>query len=261
MKFMIAVDCEGSACVVGEPGRSLSNSLNMQFAREQATRETNAAARALFDSGAGQVVVWDNHGDGANLVFDQLDLRCEVLLGSGFSRRFPELDETYAGVLMVGYHAMAGTANGVLAHTYSSDAHRAIRINGLEVGEIALDAAVAGEFGVPLIFVASDEKGCEEALYVMPWVETVATKRGLGPNCACSKHPAVAEAEIYAAVCQAVEQVAEKKPFTFAHPVQIEIQFEKLIQFAKARVRRRGWRVAGMKTLKGSLANMLEWKC
>jgi hypothetical protein len=31
----------------------------------------------------------------------------------------------------------------VLAHTYSSDAYHAIRVNGQEVGEIALDAAVA----------------------------------------------------------------------------------------------------------------------
>ena len=258
---MIAVDCEGSACVVGEPGRTLSNSYNMQFAREQATRETNAAAQALFDAGAEQVVVWDNHGDGANLIFDQLDQRCEVLLGTGFSRRFPELDETYTGVLMIGYHAMAGTANAVLAHTYSSHVHLAIRVNGQEVGEIALDASVAGELGVPLIFVASDDKGCAEALHFMPWIETVATKQGFGRNCAYSKHPTVVEAEIYQSVRQAVDRLEKMKSFVFAHPVQIEIQFKKCIQMMKARVRRQGWSVSGMKSLKGSFPNMLEWKC
>jgi D-amino peptidase len=258
---MIAVDCEGAACVVGEPGKSLGSSRNMEFAREQATRETNAAVRALFDGGAEQVVVWDNHGDGANLIFDQLDQRCGILLGTGFCQRFPELDETYAGVLMIGYHAMAGTANGVLAHTYSSAAHRAIRVNGQEVGEIALDAAVAGEFGVPLIFVSSDDKGCEEALQIMPWIETVATKRGLGRNCAYSKHPAVAEKQIYETVCRAIGNIEEKRPFTYEHPVQIEIQFDRVIQLVKALRRRRGWQVSGSKTLKASLANMLEWQC
>ncbi len=261
MKFMIAVDCEGAACVVGEPGRSLSNSINMQFAREQATRETNAAVRALFDSGAEQVVVWDNHGDGANLVFDQLDQRCEVLLGTGFNRRFPELDETYSGVLMIGYHAMAGTANAVLAHTYSSEAHRAIRVNGLDVGEIALDASVAGELGVPVLFVSSDDKGCKEALRFMPWVEMVSTKRGLGRNCAHSRHPAVVEKWICEAVCRAVENISMKKPFGFKNPVKIEIQFEKIIQLLKARIRWHGWRVSGVRTLEASLSNMLQWKC
>jgi len=258
---MIAVDCEGAACVVGEPGRSLSNSINMQFAREQATRETNAAVRALFDSGAEQVVVWDNHGDGANLVFDQLDQRCEVLLGTGFNRRFPELDETYSGVLMIGYHAMAGTANAVLAHTYSSEAHRAIRVNGLDVGEIALDASVAGELGVPVLFVSSDDKGCKEALRFMPWVEMVSTKRGLGRNCAHSRHPAVVEKWICEAVCRAVENISMKKPFGFKNPVKIEIQFEKIIQLLKARIRWHGWRVSGVRTLEASLSNMLQWKC
>ncbi len=260
MKFMIAVDCEGAACVVGEPGRSLSRSQNMKFAAEQVTRETNAAARALFDAGAKQVVVWDNHGDGANLVFDQLDQRCEILLGSGFSRRFPELDKTYAGVLMIGYHAMAGTSNAVLAHTYSSDAYHAIRVNGLEVGEMALDASVAGELGVPLIFVSSDDKGCAEALKFMPWVETVETKRGLGRNCAYSKNPGVVETEIYATVCRAVEQLSEKQLFTFKPPMQIEIQFEKMTQMVKTRIRRQGWQISGVKTLRGTFPDMLKWK-
>ena len=52
MKFYIAVDCEGPACVVGEPGKGLGSGENYRFACLQATREANAAARALFDAGA-----------------------------------------------------------------------------------------------------------------------------------------------------------------------------------------------------------------
>jgi len=261
LKFMIAVDCDGPACVVGEPGRALSNSRDMVFAREQATRETDAAARALFDSGAEKVVVWDNHGFGANLVFNQLDRRCEVLLGTGFGRRFPQLDETYSGVLMIGYHAMEGTPNAVLAHTYSPDAYKAIRVNDQVVGEMALDASVAGELGVPLIFVVSDDKGCDEARRFMPWVETVVSKIGYGRNCAYSKHPAVVEEEIYQSVRKAVGKLGEMKPFKFESPVQIEIQFKKCIQLIKARIRRQGWDIVGMRTLKGELPGMLQWKC
>lgn len=258
---MIAVDCDGPACVVGEPGRALSDSRDMVFAREQATREADAAARALFDAGAEQVVVWDNHGVGANLVFDRLDRRCEVLLGAGFNRRFPELDETYDGVLMIGYHAMEGTTNGVLAHTYSPGAYRAIRANGRAVGEIALDAAVAGELGVPLIFLASDVKGCEEALDFMPWLETVATKRGYGRTCARSKHPAVAEEEIYLKVISAVERRQEMQIFTFNHPIEVEIQFKQVHQALKAYLRRAGWRCSGFFSVKTKLDTMLDWRC
>jgi len=261
LKFMIAVDCDGPACVVGEPGKALSNSRDMVFAREQATRETDAAARALFDSGAEKVVVWDNHGFGANLVFDRLDRRCEVLLGTGFGRRFPMLDETYVGVLMIGYHAMEGTPSAVLAHTYSPDAYRAIRVNGQIVGEMALDASVAGEFGVPLIFVASDTKGCNEALRFMPWIEAVATKVGFGRNCAHSMHPAIAEEEIYRRVHRAVERLDAMQPFTFSNPIEIEIEFKRFIQALKARIRRPGWKYVDRKCLRGKLGSMEEFRC
>jgi len=261
MKFMIGVDCDGLSCVVGEPGQALSNSRDMVFAREQATRETNAAARALFDSGATQVIVWDNHGFGANLVFDQLDSRCEVLLGTGFERRFPQLDESYAGVLMIGYHAMEGTPNAVLAHTYSPDAYQVIRVNGRKVGEMALDAAVAGEFGVPLIMVASDDKGCDEALSFMPWIETVTTKKSFGRNCAHSKHPAVAEKEIYEAVCRAVGRLDKMKPFTFFSPVVIEIEFKLYFQWLKARILRKNWNFSGLKCINVELKSMIDWQC
>lgn len=261
MRFMIGVDCDGPACVVGDAGKPLSFSRDMPFAREQATRETDAAARALFDAGAQQVIVWDNHGLGSNLVFDRLDRRCEVMLGSGFGQRFPGLDERFAGALMIGYHAMEGTRDAVLAHTYSPHAYRAIRVNGHTVGEMALDASVAGEFGVPVIFVASDDHGCAEARRFLPRVETVATKKGLGRNCAHSKHPAVAEEEIYVGVRRSVERIGEMEPFAFDHPPQVEIQFKKAILAWKARIRRRGWRLAGARTLRATLPSMLDWRC
>lgn len=261
MKFMIAVDCDGPACVVGDPGKALSFSRDMPFAREQATREADAAARALFDAGAEQVVVWDNHGNGNNLVFDRLDRRCEFYLGTGFGRRFPGLDEGFAGVLMIGYHAMEGTRGAVLAHTYSPDAYRAIRVNGVPMGEIELDAAVAGELGVPLLFLASDDHACTEARHLMPWLETVETKQGLGRTCARSKHPAVAEEEIYAGVQTAVVRLAEMQPLAFEKPVKVEIEFKRIVQALKTRIRRPGWRLAGPRTVRGTLKNMLEWRC
>jgi D-amino peptidase len=162
---------------------------------------------------------------------------------------------------MIGYHAMEGTPNGVLAHTYSPDAYRAIRVNGQRVGEIALDAAVAGDLGVPLIFVASDEEGCREASGAMPWIETVATKRGYGRNCALSRHPAVVEEDIYHAVQRAVGRRGEMKPFCFSRPMQMEIEFKKCLQAVKARIRRKGWSFSGILKVRTTLDSMLDWRC
>ncbi|ACN15105.1 DppA1 [Desulforapulum autotrophicum HRM2] len=262
MKFVIAVDCEGPACVVGNPGKALSASSDFMFARKQATFETNAAASALFDAGADQVIVWDSHGQGINLLIDDLDPRCQILLGKGFRSRFPGLDKTFTGVLMIGYHAMEGTKDAVLAHTYSSDAYKNIRVNGQTVGEMALDASVAGEMDVPLIFVASDNHGCDEALKSMPWIETIATKIGLGRNCALSKHPQMAQAEIYAGVQRAIKNISRMEPFRFNPPIRVEIQFKTILQSLKAIVyRRRGWKPVGPRTIEKKLASMLDWNC
>jgi D-amino peptidase len=262
MKFIIAVDCEGCSCVVGTPGTALSSSKDYAFACEQATMETNASARALFDAGADQVLVWDSHGQGLNLLIHKLDKRCQLILGKGFKHRFPGIDNSFSGVLMIGYHAMEGTQNAILAHTYSSDAYKRIRMNKKPVGEIALDASVAGEFGVPLIFLSSDKHGCKEAQSVMPWIETVVTKTGFGRNCAISKHPGTVVNEIYSTVQNAVKNLDQMKPFAFDQPAQIEIQFKTIFQSFKALIyRRRGWQPAGLKTIRKTLNNMIEWNC
>jgi D-amino peptidase len=156
---------------------------------------------------------------------------------------------------------MEGTRNGVLAHTYSPYAFRAIRVNDIPVGEIALDASVAGALGVPLLFLSSDDKGCDEGRRFMPWIETVTTKQGLGRNCAHSKHPAVVEEEIHKAVTQAVERLPEMRPFAFDLPARLEIQFMTVLQAVKARIRRRTWHLAGPRTLRTTVSTMRDWRC
>jgi D-amino peptidase len=162
---------------------------------------------------------------------------------------------------MIGYHPKAGTSRGVLAHTYCSAAYRCIRINGAEVGEIALDAAVAGEFDVPVICVVSDQHGCDEALQHMPWVEIVTTKRCFGRHCTRSKHPSVVEEKIEEAVEKSVENLAEKKPFHFSSPLVMELEFNTWSRCLKAKIRRSGWQICKVKTLRKTLSSMLEWQC
>ena len=108
-KFVISVDGEGLACVVGDPTNGLSGSANYPFAVEEAVREVNAAAKALFDHGAEEVIVWDSHGMGVNIAYEKLDSRCKILLGLGHQTRFPLLDDSFGGVLLLGYHSCAGT--------------------------------------------------------------------------------------------------------------------------------------------------------
>ena len=228
MKFVVAVDCEGVACAVGSPGGSLNASRDLEFAKLQATREADAAARGLLEAGAEQVIVWDNHNGSLNLDYDLLDERCDIALGVGFEHRFPGMDDSFSGVAFIGYHAMDNTIDGVMCHTFSSATYQYKKINGEEVGEMAVDGAVAGERGVPVVFCASDDKGITEASSFFEGIETVTTKRGMGWNAAVSKHPGRAVREIYEKIQQVVPKLDGCKPFTFASPLTMEIRYKRL---------------------------------
>ena len=233
-RFFIGVDCEGAACVVGEPHKGLKDSVNYPFAARQAALEADAAARALFDWGAEEVIVWDNHGSGVNLDYSLLDPRCKILLGSGCKTRFPGIDGSFDGVLFIGYHAREGTSNAVLAHTYSSLAFQSYQINGMEVGEMEIDGAFAGKHGVPVIFVSSDDKCVSQAKERFPWAETVTTKESLGWNMALSLHPQAAADTIYQGVQKACARLSQMEPFEIKEPLSVAIRFKRMDDAAAA---------------------------
>jgi len=225
-KFYIAVDLEGVACCVGAPG-GLSSSPNYKFACEQASREAASAARALFDMGAAEVIVWDNHGRGVNLDYLCFDKRCRFSIGSGKFNRFPLLDETFAGILYIGYHAY-DSVGATLSHAYSSATFQYIKINGKQVGEANIDAAVAGKLGVPLIFASSDDICLAQIKKDFPDIITVETKKSTGWNSAVSKHPYTVIDEIYDGVVKTGNLKRFPKPYMIDEPFQFEIRFKRI---------------------------------
>jgi len=227
MKFMVAVDLEGVACAYGPCEGNVEDAFNIDFVRKQATREANAAVCALFECGAEEVIVWDNHGRGCSLDYDMLDEKCKIAIGSTVGTRYPILDDTFSGVIMIGYHAMASNSEAVLAHTYSSVKYQHIKVNGVELGEVGIDGAIAGEKGVPVIFVSGDDKCVAEAKEIMPWVEAVETKQSFAYTRIVSKHPKTTVKEIYEGVKNAVKRLDEMKCFTVKTPVNVEVRYKR----------------------------------
>lgn len=259
MRFFVSVDCEGLACVVGAPGGTLTDSRNYAFACQQAVREANAAVRALFDAGAERVIVSDSHGGGVNLDYEQLDERVEIALGVGFGNRYPGVDESFDGVLFIGYHAMDNTLEAVLAHSYSSKAYQWIEVNGVQMGEVEIDAAIAGEIGVPVIFVSSDDKCVAEARRFLPWVETVVTKQSFGWNAALSKHPKQVEKEIYEAVTRAVARLSEMQPFRVGSPVTVRLHYKRLEDAERQSLADSRWQRVDAYTTEAVFERLSDW--
>lgn len=91
----------------------------------------------------------------------------------------PGLDDSFDGLIQLGAHAMMGTPDGVLAHTQSSRSENRYWYNGVESGELAQCAAIAGHYGIPTIMVTGDQACREATKFFGPHCVTVAVKRGI----------------------------------------------------------------------------------
>jgi D-amino peptidase len=209
-EYLIAVDLEGVHGTVGEPyGKLSKDAAPYPAAVEAAEAEVNTVARTLFACGADRVVVWDNHGGGGNLRRERLDPRIEAADTKGNAYRMDFVKNyNFAGALFVGYHAMEGTPNGVLAHTFNSTAIQYAKLDGVPIGELGVDSYILDSYGVPSLFLSSDDVCIREMRTMYPSIYAVTTKYGKGRNRAelLSRETVLAAMEktVRAAVCEPV---------------------------------------------------------
>ena len=144
--------------------------------------DINVAIDAAFSSGATEVVVCDTHGGGGQLQLERMDSRALYEIPNGH-RFMPSLDKSFAGLILLGHHARAGTLDGFLDHTMDSMAWFECKINDQIVGEVGIEAAYAGHYGVPVIMVSGDEALAQETQTLLgEEVECAVVKWGIGRN-------------------------------------------------------------------------------
>ncbi|MBD3243295.1 MAG: aminopeptidase, partial [Chitinivibrionales bacterium] len=118
MKIFVMVDMEGISGVVRAEQVGLDG-VHYETARRYATADVNACVRGCLDGGARSVIVRDAHsGRGFNLVWESLDEGARYIQGDP-ATRMPGI-ERCDGLILLGYHAMAGTPGAILEHTMSS---------------------------------------------------------------------------------------------------------------------------------------------
>ena len=177
MKIYIFADMEGISGICGSTFVSWE-SMNFPRARELMTREANLCVDACFAAGADEVIVRDGHGGGLNMLWEEFDCRAQLVQGDTPGVRFAGIEGS-DGVILLGYHAMAGTPGAHLEHTYSSATIQNLWMNGRRVGEFAIDCVIAGEHGVPVIMTSGCDKLAAEARDFSPEVVTCEVKRSL----------------------------------------------------------------------------------
>ena len=222
MKIFISVDMEGiSGVVLPEQVRS-TEGLYRQ-ACDYLVGDANACADGCIRGGATQVVVWDAHGAGFNIAWDKIDPRVELQQGLNDVGRFHDID-TFDALILLGYHAMAGARAAVLEHTMSSAAWQNLWINGRKAGEIAIDAGIAGDAGVPTIMVSGDDKACIEARRWVKGIHTAQVKTGLATKGARLLSPQTARKLIADTACKACQDVKHIRPLIHRRPVRMRLE-------------------------------------
>lgn len=223
MKIYVSADIEGVGAVA-RPEHSRVDGREYAAARSRMTGEVNSVIRGVYDAGASAVTVADAHNVGLNLIPEDLDERATLVMGSPRPLSMVDgIDATYAAAFFVGYHAMAGTMNASIVHTFTGRVQQ-VRLNGLKIGEIGLNAALAGAYGVPVTFVAGDAAACREAETLLPGVRTVTVKESIGAYAAVCPHPAKVREAIYVAAYETASNPPMVKPLAFSGEVELTVR-------------------------------------
>ena len=224
MKIYISVDMEGITGIAGSY-QILQDPGALPEVRELVTGDVNAAIEGAKEAGATEVWVNENHS-GRDLLVEQVDPIAEVIIGKPKPLMTLEgIDSSFDCVFMVGIHAMAGTTGAVLDHTWMPKCVQALRVNGVTIGELGLNALGAGHFGVPISLVTGDTQVVQEAYDLLGDVEGVAVKVGLDRYAARCPHPSKARQAIREGAARAVREIERFKPFSLSSPMKMEIDY------------------------------------
>jgi D-amino peptidase len=212
MKIYVLADMEGISGIRKIEEVKTDSPSEYEYGRQLMMQDINAAVTGCFDGGASEVVVADTHGGGGQVRIGEMDPRA-IYETPNCGLIMPSLDDSFDGVILLGHHAKAGTLDGFLDHTMSSLAWFEYRINDTVVGEIGIEAAWAGHYGVPVIMVSGDQATAEEALQLLGSVETAVVKWGVGRNRAKCLPLDKAHAMVTACAERAVGSAAEYEPY------------------------------------------------
>lgn len=225
MKIYISTDLEGiSGVCVFEQTRDRT-SPHYEYARHLLMADIRAAVEGCLQGGAKEVVVLDGHGGGFNFLPNEMHPKAFYVTGVQRPHAACGFDETFDGVILLGYHAMNGTPTGVLHHTQSSSSENRYWYNGRESGEIAQSALVAGHYGVPVVMVTGDQAACDEAhAFLGKKIVTVAVKEGYSRQSAKLIAPERAHRMIRDGARKAMKCARKCKPYKIALPIEGKLQ-------------------------------------
>jgi len=226
MKLYICADIEGVAGVVTMDHLS-PDGFEYEKAREWMTGEVNAAIDGARAAGITEFVISDSHGNGQNLLLD--DLPDDVKVVRSWPRPLEMMqgleEGGFCGVFLIGHHTGHTDMTGTIAHTISGAVYE-IRLNGAPASETRINAAIAGHLGAPILLATGDAAYQVHVRDLLGDVPTVVTKTAYTDYCVQTLTPARSRALIRAAAEAAVVERSARSVYRVEGPVSIDMIFK-----------------------------------
>jgi D-amino peptidase len=228
LKVYISADMEGITGVVSVDQLS-PTSFEYNQARQWMTAEVLAAIQGAREAGATEFVVSDSHGNGESLLIDKFPADVPITIVRSFPRplgMMEGIDSTFGAVIFIGYHAATTSTTGVRAHTMSSALLTRIALNGVSQSEAGINAAIAAQYGVPVVMITGDDAIVSETKQRLGNLEGVVVKRAIGFHSAATLTPEVGQGRIRQQAKIAVMRRAEMKAYTMTKPLSVDVSFK-----------------------------------
>lgn len=230
MRVVMWCDMEGVGGIT-KWDQVIAGAAQYEEGRRLYTEEINAAVRGAKKAGYKEIIVVDGHGAGGDysfnsLIKDKLESGAEYVFGYRWGCYVEPLQSGCDAMLLPGAHAMAGTPDGILCHTMSSQNFYNASINGTLVGESGIVAAIAASFNVPTIFASGDEATCREVrAFLGNAVHYAQVKKSLNRFAARCLAPQDACALIEKTVHHALKDKKNwPKPLQLSSPVELKVE-------------------------------------
>lgn len=245
LRIYISADMEGVGGVSTHRQVAPAGSEYQKF-RRLMTLEVNAAIEGAYRAGATEVLVSDSHGGAQNIDVELLDSRAKLI------RAWPRalgmvhgIDESFDAAVFVGYHAREGDV-GVLAHTFTENL--VMQLNDEIASEATFAGAIAGHFGVPVVFVSGDQVITRDVRRQFGPIEVAVVKEAYGQFAAKMLHPEEARRLISIGVERGINNRSNISPYVLKTPVILELRWEEPVMAEIVSLMRGAERLNGITT-------------
>ncbi|OON92926.1 MAG: hypothetical protein ATN31_07605 [Candidatus Epulonipiscioides saccharophilum] len=188
MKIYISADIEGISSISTWQESDMTASPE---AKARMTKEAKVACEAVIECGAKEILLKDAHGYGKNIYHE--DLPKQVKLMNGWANHpynmIEGIDNSYDGIVFLGYHSPAGSIYSPLSHTLDTKLSK-VKLNGRVASEFLIYHTLSNYLNVPTLLVTGDGGLIREVNELDPDIETVAVKEGFA-GAVISNHPDV----------------------------------------------------------------------